>query len=157
MKRGEKNSDAGRGGEKVAQAIASGLLKMQKGFACFMGVRTAGLSKRAIQGWLYVFCLGFGGLSLYALSGLFRVNAVPLVTLKPAQVVVPRYFSQPGVKDIPMITKTDIDKIGLFKKGLDSLSSSPFGKRIYDSILLARPQLLDSLHLIESYYQSQLK
>lgn len=56
-----------------------------------------------------------------------------------------------------IITKEEFKKIEHFKKYTDSLAGSPAGKEIYDSILISRPGLIDSIILLENIYHSQIK
>ncbi|MFH6936381.1 hypothetical protein [Flavobacterium sp. FlaQc-30] len=56
-----------------------------------------------------------------------------------------------------IISKTEFEKIASFRKYMDSLGRSPTGKKTYDSIVSDRPELLDSLTILENYYYSYLK
>jgi hypothetical protein len=40
---------------------------------------------------------------------------------------------------------------------MDSLKSDITGKSVYDSLLRARPGLMDSIRLMENYYESNVK
>lgn len=140
--------------DKIAKAIAGFLLSLQSRFALVIGTKTNKLSMKAKWLWLFVFCLLFGGFSIYAIMGPFRDRGK---TIKPAQISVPKYYDRTGVQIEPLISDRDIKRIYRFKKYMDSLRSSKEGKIVYDSILKARPELMDSIHTVEQIYYSQSK
>ena len=76
------------------------------------------------------------------------------------QVKSPRHIGKSGdekTKATVIITKEEYDKIQRFRKYMDSLPRSLSGKKLYESILINRPRLMDSIILIENIYQSQTK
>ena len=143
--------------DKVAKGIAGFLLSIQARFASFMNTLTNQLSARAKRFWLAIFCLVFGGFSIYAFIGAFRSDEHPSRSVKPAQLSVPKYYDQKEINNDPVVTESDMMRIGSFKKYMDSLQRSVKGKVIHDSILKARPGLMDSIQLIEQLYYSQSK
>lgn len=60
-------------------------------------------------------------------------------------------------KPLAIITKEEYKKIEHFRDYIDSLAVSPSGKKLYDSILISHPGLIDSIVLLENIYQSQIK
>jgi hypothetical protein len=56
-----------------------------------------------------------------------------------------------------LITKSEFLKIQKFKYYIDSLSTTAKGKKIKDSLLINRPQLMDSVNFLVSLYLEQLK
>ena len=73
---------------------------------------------------------------------------------------MPAYTNQSGnerLKNDNIISKEEYEDIQAFKLYMDSLQSSSKGKVLYDSIMQARPQLMDSIHLVENMYQLQSK
>jgi len=56
-----------------------------------------------------------------------------------------------------IVSKKDYQGIIRFRGYMDSLTRSPAGKAAYDSIILSRPGLLDSIRILEKIYQSQTK
>ena len=143
--------------EKVAGAIATYLLRLQNGFAGYMAACTAGLSKKRLKIWLTIFCISFGGMSFFVFLGVFGNKNGAGENLKPTPLTYPRHYNQSQTQMLPTISHRDMEKIAQFKKYMDSLAISPSGRKVYDSILVVRPHLLDSVRLLETIYQSQLK
>jgi hypothetical protein len=143
--------------DKVAKGIAGFLLSVQTRFASIMNAWTNQLSTGAKRFWLVIFCLVFGGFSIYAFIGAFRNNENSSRSIKPAQVSFPKYYHQQELHKVPTVSKNDMLRIDRFKKYMDSLQRSKNGKGIYDSIIKARPGLMDSIKVIEQLYYSQSK
>lgn len=61
------------------------------------------------------------------------------------------------IRATSIVAKEEYEKIQRFRQYMDSLERSPSGKKLYNSILINRPGLLDSIILIENIYQSQIK
>jgi hypothetical protein len=133
--------------DKLAKGIATFLLSIQSRFAIVMGSRINSLSIKAKRFCLVAFCLGFGGFSLYAFIEAYKGNQK---TIKPFQVSVPKYYNRTGA-EVPKqtVTKGNIKRINQFKKYIDSLITSEDGQAIYDSILRARPKLMDTILQVE--------
>lgn len=69
-------------------------------------------------------------------------------------------YSLPEDKAIHMsqiITEKEYADIQKFKSHMDSLKKSDEGQVIFDSILFQRPQLMDSISIIENIYLSKQK
>ena len=140
--------------DKLARGIAASLLSIQSRFAVVMDSRINSLSIKAKQFCLLAFCLGFGGFSIYAFIGVYKGNHK---TMKPSQVSVPKYYDRTGTEvREPPITEGNIKRINQFKKYMDSLIKSENGQAIYDSILKARPNLMDSILEVEMLYEYKI-
>jgi hypothetical protein len=63
----------------------------------------------------------------------------------------------PGEKNTPRITKTQFLKIQKFKNYIDSLSRTARGRRLKDSLLQNRPQLMDSVSFLINLFLEQSK
>jgi len=155
MKCRTKNEGSSPRIDKMASLLATFLRKVQEKWAICMAKWTAPLSKRALQFIMILYCLLFGGASLFAFLDVFRQNAPTLI--KPATLTVPKYYKQPGVVLTPLLTPQDREYINRFKTHLDSLNSSLGGRAVYDSLLRERPGLLDSLRRIEDFFYSPSK
>ena len=143
--------------DKVAKGIAGFLLSIQNSFASFMSGRINSLNNRSKHVALAIFCLLFGGFSIYAFVGAFRDRDSDK-TIKPDQMAVPIYYDRTDAEVAePSGSERDIMRINRFKRYIDSLSKSPTGRQVYDSILKARPGLMDSIKVIEQIYYSQSK
>ncbi len=144
--------------DHVAKGIAGLLLLVQNKFASFMSGAINHLSARSKHVCLGMFCLMFGGFSMYAVSGVFRDSKSSVGIIKTDQVSVPKYYDHADseIKKL-LFSDTDIMRINRFKRYMDSLSHSAKGRHEYDSILKVRPYLIDSLDFVLDIYYSQSK
>lgn len=55
------------------------------------------------------------------------------------------------------IGQEEYRRIQDFKKYMDSIASTPSGRKIFDSIITARPGLIDSILISGYLFQSQTK
>lgn len=144
--------------DKMAKNVVEKLFRLQQRWAAFMARHTERLSVKWKVIVLFFFCLCFGGLSiLFIARSLVNNNAV---SFHVTQVKTPQHIGKAGdekTKAISIVTKEEFEKIKRFRKYMDSLVRSPSGKKSYDSILINRPGLMDSIILIENIYQSQTK
>lgn len=143
--------------DRVAKAIAGLLLSAQSRFSNFMNERTKKLNLRTQRLFLFLFCLIFGGFSLYAFVGAFRNSEMSADSLKPDQVIMPKYYPEKSQSKDPLVSEMDMIRISRFKTYMDSLSRSTKGIHIYDSIIQVRPGLMDSIQVMEELYYSQSK
>ena len=137
----------------IAEKISNGLLKMQKGFALFMSKKTAGRSVMTLKVMFTALCSLFIGLSVWFIVDVFlskpsvhkmnvtHIRVIPLVKEKE--------------ETTKLLTTEVYQRLQLFRKYMDSLHSGKAGKRIYDSILLARPGMMDSVAVLEKMYLKQ--
>ena len=104
---------------------------------------------------LILFCLINGGLSLYFVGkGLFKKNKDIIINLDKLH--TPKYYDKAGDEMIPSGTYIDEEtwsKVLVFRNYMDSLKAN--ASKNYDSILKARPGLMDSIRAIEGIYYSQ--
>ncbi|HXL56718.1 MAG TPA: hypothetical protein VN958_10700, partial [Chitinophagaceae bacterium] len=59
------------------------------------------------------------------------------------------------LREQTIISEKEFHRVELFKHYMDSLQKSLTGKYLYDSIVKARPHLIDSILLLENMYQVQ--
>lgn len=132
--------------------------RKQRRWAEYLGEKVKGWSRTRLKVALAVFCLIQGGACTYILLGLFRnpssKNRVEQISI-PAHVIQrdTLYSDQQEVK----ISNREYQRFKEFRVYMDSLQHDSKGKYIYDSILHNRPGLLDSVALLESIYQQQIK
>jgi hypothetical protein len=133
-------------------------LWMQDKWAKKMSSLADGLSKRSLICMLALFIILAGSISISNLCQVFSSstsNSIKIEAIsKPAEIV--KKDSVNSIKNIS-ISKEEFETIIRFSQHLDSLSQSPKGKRVYDSIVYHRHGLLDSLVFIENYYKSNFK
>ncbi|MCV9926315.1 hypothetical protein OIU83_01520 [Flavobacterium sp. LS1R49] len=107
---------------------------------------------------LFCFTILTGACSIYLIVKSITGDATRHISITP--IIKPTNavpFEYETVKLNPVISTTEFENIILFRRHMDSLERSPTGKKTYDSIVRFRPGLLDSLKLVEYYYESQLK
>lgn len=144
--------------DKILTQIVNTCLRMQNGWAQWMGRRTQYLSRKSLLLLLLTFTALSGGYSIYLIGQSFsgdQANTFSVTPIrKPGHVLqTGESASQPDM----IVSKTDYQGIIRFRGYMDSLTRSPAGKAAYDSIVLSRPGLPDSIRFIEKIYQSQIK
>jgi hypothetical protein len=141
--------------DKIAVRIAGYLIKAQTKFAQFMNKNSSAVSTKRMKAFLVIFCLISGSFSLYFVGkGLFnRENETTIILDK---VHTPKYYDKVGDDMISSETYIDEEtwsKVQLFRNYMDSLKTN--GSNSYDSMVKARPGLMDSVRAIEDIYYSQ--
>lgn len=143
--------------DKVAKGVAKIILKMQSGFAKFMGQHTAKVSSFGLKVWLAVFFLSGSSLSIYFIFAAFSKKEQSK-TIKIDRLSVPSYYNKNGDEPVQpdfFISKREYEEMLSFKNYMDSLHRSKGS--IYDSIMLNRPGLMDSVNKLEQIYQQQVQ
>lgn len=144
--------------EKLANSIVSACIRLQQRWANFMQRYTERLSRNGKLIALSLFCLIAGSLSIYFIANSLISRRASSFTVTP--VAKSPYADKSGdenTKSLEIISKAEYEKIQRFRYYMDSLARSPSGKMLYDSILLNRPGLMDSILLLEKIYLSQNK
>jgi hypothetical protein len=132
--------------DKLAQRIASFILRIQEVFARGMEKIFSRLAAGRIKILVLIFSVLTGGLSLYFIvDGLWMPQKN--ITIKPDAIYVPL---QPEAEDD--FTWNSIEN---FKNYMDSLSVH--APRMYNNIIQKRPGLMDSITTLEQIYYSQFK
>ena len=108
---------------------------------------------------IWVFFIAFsGGYSIYLIVSNLSGTAATSIPVIPVVKPVKRWQTDNEAgKGNRFVSKAEFEKISRFRTYLDSLTRSPTGKKIHDSIAYNRPGLLDSLTVVENYYQSNFK
>lgn len=156
-KRQKKENNGDHGKDKLAIVIVGFIVKMQTAFARFMNTRTRNMSASSLKMSLVIFLLTGSGLSIYFVASAFLEKNKSKV-VKIDRIHVPQYYDRTGDESIQpdfFISKQEHEEMQAFQKYMDSLHSSKDGIRIYDSVMLNRPGLLDSLNRLEQMYQQQ--
>lgn len=142
--------------DKVAGKIAGAGVKMQQMFAGKMNKLFENMNVGKIKTVLIIFCITAGGYSLYLLaSSIFKKEDKQQV-IKIDQVDVPKHFDKSGDETImpeATIDEQTYNQIQNFKRYMDSIRVH--SRKEYDSIIINRPGLLDSVQMLEQIYLSQ--
>ena len=143
--------------ERIAGNIVHRFLQGQKRGADWMqdkAERLPGKGKLAI---LLLFCLLAGGYSIYlVIAGIKGRNnfSLSITSIRKPTAIPPKERAK---RNPSALIETDYLHVHRFKEYMDSLTRSEKGTIIYDSIVKARPGLMDSVLFIENIYQSQFK
>lgn len=143
-------------GDKLASRIMDGYSKTQKMFANKMNKAVGSMSNKRLKVTLILFCVLVGGY-----SGWLIVKSVAFPPKKETvwqmeQVKRPANIDKAGDEAATADVYVDeytYRQIQLFKTYMDSLRGA--NRRLYDSILVARPHLMDSVLALENFYQIQ--
>jgi hypothetical protein len=144
--------------ERLANNIVYTCIRLQQRWANFMQRYTERLSHNGKLIALSLFCLIAGSLSVYLIANSIMSRKASSFTVTPLK--KPPYTNKSGdenTKALEIVSKAEYEKIQRFRYYMDSLVRSPSGKNLYDSILINRPGLMDSILFLENIYQSQNK
>lgn len=142
--------------DRVAEKIAGTCVRIQKSFADNMNKAFGTMNNRRLKITLILFCLVAGGYSLYLIVDAVTRHPKANVALKIEQANIPKHFDKTGEEIIEPESYVDehtYRQIKVFKAYMDSLNitKSP----LFDSIVSARPFLMDTIQALEKMYYSQ--
>src|SRR6266487_1609503 len=129
--------------------FAEGLNNRLHNYADYLQQKTEHLSMHTRRLSLFVFCLLFGSISICVIIKSFtdKKNSFSIHSI-----TVPAYADKSNdnlLREQTIISEKEFHRVELFKHYMDSLQKSLTGKYLYDSILKARPHLIDSILLLE--------
>ncbi len=142
--------------DKVAGKIAGFGIKLQQLFAEKMNRVFMNTDFKRLKLLLILFCITAGGYSIYlATASIISPNKTQK-SFEVQQMDVPKHFNKTG--DEKLIPEAYVDEdtwqqIKQFRSYMDSLKRNRSSE--YDSILQARPGLMDSVQMLEQIYLSQ--
>jgi len=141
--------------DKVAGKIAGAGIRVQGYFAKGMNKIFKNMNNKKLKVLLLVFCISAGGYSIYLVANAVVSPIKNQPVFKVDQVDVPKHFDKTGDELIPEATVDEqtFNKIQDFKKYMDSLKQNK--SYLYDSIITARPFLMDTVLMLEGIYYSQ--
>ena len=141
-------------GKRAVQSFTDKLyLAGRARWAGWMEKKTASLSRRQLYLLLFIFIASMGACCLFQLyRGMTRGHTIVIASGRIHAVVT---GGRP-VEANTNIFNNEYEKIQDFHKYMDSLANTAAGKKVRDSILNARPGLLDSIVSLEAYYRYEL-
>ena len=142
--------------DKVAQKIAWTLIEVQKRFAYKMNNAFQTMNIKRLKIALLLFCFVAGGVSLYLIVNALTTHPKANDSLRVEQANIPKHFDKTGEEIIEFESYVDehtYGQIPVFKTYMDSLKNAE--SPLFDSIVLARPYLMDSIQALEQLYYSQ--
>jgi hypothetical protein len=155
-KQKKKNETGNAVADKVAGKIARAGVIVQTKFANGMNKMVIGMNAKRLKLSLIIFCIGCGGYSIYLFTDAIVSPVSKQNTIKIEQAVVPKHFNKTGDEIIVVENSVDeetFNQIQQFKHYLDSLKENK--NYLYDSIITARPLLMDTVLMLEQIYYSQ--
>jgi hypothetical protein len=144
--------------DKVAGKIAGVGIKAQQLFAEKMNRIFMKTDFKRLKLLLIFFCVSAGGYSIYLIANSVFSPERKQKALEIQQMDIPKHFNKSG--DETIMPEATIDEqtylqIQDFRRYMDSLKLNRTNE--YDSILQARPGLMDSVQVLEQIYLSQQK
>jgi hypothetical protein len=147
IRKPEAKQEKGKSGNTIAW-----LLHAQRKWAKWMQQQTERLSVKGKLALLIIFCVSaVSGSIALIYRGIAGSNPTAYQVSRIQVPVLPEQ-QEPGPID-----SGSMQRIQRFRDYMDSLSKNQYGKKIYDSILLVRPGLMDSIAAIERFNREQLK
>lgn len=143
--------------DRIANIIVITCIYLQQRWAVFMQHYSERLSTRWKAIILSIFCLCTGGFSFLLIERSLTNNNIVSFNVTQFKSAHPLKMEDELNKPPAIITKEEFKKIEHFRNYMDSLAGSASGKQLYDSILIGRPGLIDSIILLENIYQSNIK
>ncbi|MFW2477500.1 MAG: hypothetical protein ACN4EP_11320 [Sediminibacterium sp.] len=155
FKKTKAESDEATASDRIANKLAATGIKIQTLFSNKMNKLFLNTSSAKLKRLLIIFCIVSGGCSIYLFStaiftesnaGGFKVEAIKS----------PKHFSNTGDEKINKESEVDektFYQIVQFERYMDSLKQHKIS--VYDSILQARPGLMDSVQVLKQIYLSQ--
>jgi len=142
--------------DKLVNGIAGSIFKSQKYFTAFLDKRVNRLSNGTRKIGFFIFCAFTAGLSFYYIATAITATDKNAGIIQSGKIKMPKYYGETDdAKAEMLITENEYASVQVFRKYMDSLQQDNKGKVIYDSILHARPGLMDSAKMLEYLYQLQ--
>lgn len=142
-------------GEKAAASVGGMINGVQRKFGTVLNDKTSNLSQRGKVILFICFSLLFGGSSVYLIIKGITTSVEAYKNPTPRAITVPRHYDKTGMPEVrnpSVVSPAEIKRIRYFRRYMDSLASSQQGALLYDSIIRARPGLLDSVSQVERMY-----
>jgi len=142
--------------DKVAGTIAGLGIKVQQLFAEKMNRVFMNTDFKRLKIILIIFCICAGGYSIYLIANSVISPDRKQNSFEVQQMDVPRHFDKTGEENLSSEAYVDEEiyqQVKEFRNYMDSLKQKR--RNEYDSILQARPGLMDSVQMLEQIYLSQ--
>ncbi len=142
--------------DKVAGTIAGLGIKVQQLFAEKMNRVFMNTDFKRLKIILIIFCICAGGYSIYLIANSVISPDRKQNSFEVQQMDVPRHFDKTGEENLSPEAYVDEEiyqQVKEFRNYMDSLKQKR--RNEYDSILQARPGLMDSVQMLEQIYLSQ--
>lgn len=142
----KKSAGGGLSASRKPAAPVTAIGKILLKFDAYLQARTKNVPPIRLRIMLAIFCLTWGGLSVYLILNSFSTEKRAFISIQKIQ--LPRYSGKTGEENLRVQHNTENragSKMQLFIDSMDVLKNSVTGRHVYDSILRTRPQLMDSI------------
>lgn len=142
--------------DKVAGKIAAAGIKLQQLFAEKMSRLFMKTDFKRLKIILILFCICAGGYSIYLIAKSVISPDRKQNSFEVQQMDVPKHFDKTGDENLipeAYVDEETYQQVKQFRNYMDSLKQKR--RNEYDSILQARPGLMDSVQMLEQIYLSQ--
>lgn len=148
----KENEAPGR--DKLAAVFARCIVRVQSKWAAWMQRQSERLTGRGKKTVLVLCCLLAAGYSLTVIiKGISKEKPVDMdIDVTPIRIPAEIKNMEVHGQDTQVM-----ERIQLLRTYLDSLATTPAGRKKADSLMKARPGLIDSLYYVEKIYRSQSK
>src|SRR5437868_187117 len=134
--------------DSVARKVADAFLNVQKRFAAFMNRKTSGCSVGMLKVSFFLLCSVFLSLSVCFIVDAFIRKPGPGAIKVTHMKIVP--LIQDKEESVKVMSAEAFVRLQRFRKYMDSIRVCD-GMH-YDSIVIARPGLMDSVSILENIY-----
>lgn len=124
--------------------------RMQQAWASWMQKKTNRMSKATLLGVLALLVVCSTVYNFSILTDLGKQDKLPV-----APITAPVLLQHVKTSPADSIDTARMERISTFSRYMDSLTQTPQGKALHDSIVRARPGLLDSVRMIEKIYRNR--
>jgi len=140
--------------DKLAAVFARCIVRVQSKWAAWMQRQSERLTGRGKKTVLVLCCLLAAGYSATVIIKEISKEKPVDMDMEIAPIRVP-----PEIKDMQTHRQDTqvMERIRLLRTYLNSLATTPAGRKKADSLMKARPGLIDSLYYVEKIYRSQSK
>lgn len=145
--------------KRVKDRLVTAIFRMQFRVVAQLNHKLASLPVKTLKIVFVGICLSGGGLSGRLVMQAFTKKEASKALLFDS-IQMPSHVKQTdeGRRELsPLIFQQEYHRLQTFHALLDSLQQDKMGRRQYDSLLKARPHLLDSIAVLEQFYSSLQK
>lgn len=134
--------------EKIRRLVES----RQRRLADYLARKADRCPRTWLYLWYFLFCAGFATACLHSLWKGFQSGEDKAVV---TPIKIPGHVQQPGQQVHPGFSHEQYRLIRAFSEYMDSLGRSASGKKLYDSLVIRRPGLMDSVERYKNIYEQQ--
>lgn len=139
--------------DKVAQSVATWLLRIQRGWARWMNRQSDRCNPKLRGAILIIFLVLMANISIHMILGSFKTKYKIIAETEAIRMPT---VNQSGQKRVTArLPDAALQRIQKFQLYLDSLSKTEGGKIELDRINRMRPGLRDSIKMVELIYKQQ--